>query len=114
MASGDVTAGPELPAMIQRIQQLGEIVYNGVEHIQRLQREQASASQQPGAAPQGPSLDEQKATQELQRRIIEHQVKVKQVMELHQLKLRIEAERATQQRLLADAATAAKIKRDSP
>lgn len=114
LASGDASAGPELPAMIQRIQQLGEIVYNGVEHIQRLQREQASAPAQPGAAPQGPSLEEQKATQELQRRIIEHQVKVKQVMELHQLKLRIEAERATQQRLLADAATAAKITRDSP
>lgn len=111
-ASGDVSAGPELPAMIQRLQQLGEIVYNGVEHMQRLQREAAKKGEETGNPAQ--SLEQQKATQELQRRIIEHQVKVRNAIEMHQLKMRLEAEQAQQRRLLADAEQASKIRRNTP
>lgn len=113
-AAGDVSAGDELPSFIQRLQQLGEIVYNGVEHMQRLQREQAQAAQEAGGQPGAMSLEQQKATQELQRRIIEHQVKVKQADEMHRLKLRIAESEARQRILLADAEKAAKIRRDTP
>jgi hypothetical protein len=106
LAAGDVVAGEELPALNQRLQQVGEIVYNGVEHMKRLQRENQGATGAPG-----PSLEEQKASQELMRRIVEHQAKLKMLRETHQLKLTIEREKAQQKRLLDDATTAAKISR---
>lgn len=112
LAAGNVTAGDELPTMIQRLQQLGEIVYNGTEHMQRLQRE-AIAQGAANGGQGGPSLEEQKASQELQRRVIEHQVKVKQALELHELKMRIASDEAAQRKLLADAEVAGKIKRQT-
>jgi len=112
LASGDVSVGPELPSIIQRLQQLGEIVYNGVEHMKKLQREKDDAAgAAPGSAQEQISLEAQKANQELQRRIIENQVKMKMAVEMHQLKLRIKAEEAAQKKQLDDAATAAKIQR---
>lgn len=111
MASGDASAGPLVPELLQRLQQLGEIVYNGVEHLKAQQRE-AMKNGEPGA--EGTSLEAQKVTQELMRRVIEHQAKIKMAKENHELTMMIMEDKARRKAAIDDALAAAKIRRQSP
>jgi len=117
--SGDELLQEEFTAYRKRMQQIEEIIYNGVKHIQKLQKEEATAQeQQAGAAGQQVPPDvaknqaeQAKWSQELERGVIEHQVKLKQIQDEHAMKLAMGAEKAAQDRALADARAAADIKR---
>lgn len=107
-AAGNVLAGDELSAFNKRLQQLGEIVYNGLEQLQAEQRKNGTQ----GGQQTNP--EQEKFNQELQRRIITHQTQLKFLAEKHQLNMKLKYEDAQQKKLLADAQTAAKIARSNP
>lgn len=108
---GDQLIQEEFGMWNQRLQQLSEIIYNGVKHIQKLQKQDQEQQQQsPEAAPtQGEDV---KFAQELERSVLEHRVKLQQSMDEHQMKLNMAASKAAQDRALADAKAAADIKRN--
>lgn len=110
LAAGDVTAGDELAAFNKRLQQLGEIVYNGLEKLQSDQRKAQAENPQDEKA----SLEREKFNQELERRVIEHQAKLKMLAETHSLKQKLKYDDAVQKKMLADAQVAAKIARTNP
>jgi len=95
----------------QRLQQLSEIIYNGIKHIQKIQKQaQEQEPQQQGVPTQGG--EDVKFAQELERGVIEHKVKLQQIAEEHQMKLSMQASKAAQDRALADAKAASDIKRN--
>jgi hypothetical protein len=93
----------------QLLQQAGEIIYNGLKHLQKLQRQQAEEVAASGQPASTEDVEQQKMAQELERRLLEHQVKLKMMKEEHDLKLQMRMLDAQQKRLLNDAKEAARL-----
>lgn len=110
-------AGPiaevEAAAFRQELQQIGEVIYNGVKHIQKMQRQAADEqNQQTGAEQPTPEqLDQAEHSRNLERSILEHKVKLQSIEETAALKLRVTAAQASQRMALEDAKAAADIRR---
>lgn len=107
---GDPLLQEEFGMWNQRLQQHSEIINNGVKHIQKLQKQAQDQQQSPESNPtQGEDV---KFAQELERKVIENRLSIQHSMEKHQMELAMRASKAAQDRALADAKTAADIKRN--
>lgn len=116
--SGNELLQEEFAMYRKQLQNTEEIIYNGTKHIQKLQREAAQQQEQGQAEGAGMAPEMAKAqgeqikwSQELERSVIEHGVRLKQVQEEHALKLSMAAQKAAQDRAIADAKAAAEIQR---
>lgn len=93
----------------QALQQVGEIVVNGTRHMQKEERRQMEAMAQQGG---DPGMADQ-ATEEMQRRVIEWQVKLDQSIAEAEAKREQKALDAQQNRVLKDLDMRAKVLRDT-
>lgn len=102
--------GNDRPQFNQALQQAGEILVNGVRHLQKLQEQQA---EQAMAAGEGQAVPDQAAqlNNELERRVIEHQQKLEFAAQEHRLKMEQKIQEAALDRQLKAADTAAEIGR---
>lgn len=114
----------QLDSYRQQIQQAGEIIDNGLRHINKLREEQGDMSQ--GLDPEGNALPEQdpeavqKATAAQQdndlkmaKMVAEAQAKIEMMRVTNEAKMDIERQKAMANIALKDAETAAKIKREN-
>jgi hypothetical protein len=93
----------------QVLQQAGEIIYNGIKHLQKLQRQNADEQASAGQPQQAEDIEKMKLAQELERRLLEHQVRLKMMKEEHDLKLQMRMLDAQQERLMRDARAASTL-----
>ena len=79
----------------------------------RIQQQEQGQAEGAGVAPEIAKAqgEQMKWSQELERSVIEHGVRLKQVQEEHALKLSMAAQKAAQDRAIADAKAAAEIQR---
>jgi hypothetical protein len=100
------TVQPELNQYHQRVQQIGEIVMNGMKMINKQNRENAEAgaqAEQEGQAQMTEDqLEQQKLQQELQMNDIKHKQKLQQEFQNHTLRLQMIKE-AGQQKMVMQA-----------
>ena len=97
--------GPEAPQYRQALQQAGEILVNGIRHLQKLEQ-MAQMAQPEGAMPQ-----QQGITDDLERKVIEHQVKLQQAQAEFMQKQEQRVQEAALKRSLQAMQTAADIAR---
>ena len=103
--NGDPTVEQEAAGLRQVLQQVGEVVSNGLKAAQKLAEEQAAQEEQSG--PQGPGDDAARIAEvEMNRE------KLRQSQEAHQLRMQQMVEEAETRRAIADADAAAKITRE--
>lgn len=113
----DGYTGADAPQFRQALQQAGEILVNGVRHLQKLQRQQmeqaeAQAMDQGAPAPDQAAFEQQsQLNNELERRVIEHQVKIQQEQEMFALRMQQKTQEAALDRQLKASQTAADIAR---
>jgi hypothetical protein len=95
----------------QQLQQTGEIIYNGVKHIQKLQNQQQTA--QPGAdgQPTPEQVDQMEWSRNMERSVLEHKIKLQSLEETAAQKLRAAAAMNAQKIALEDLKAAAAIRR---
>jgi hypothetical protein len=105
IASGDPSIQEEAAAMRQMMQQIGEVISNGLAKAQAAQAEATAEGEQ---APEDGGIDP-KMIQELER----HRMKMQQAQELFELKKAQTVEMAVTKRSIADADAAARISRQS-
>jgi hypothetical protein len=109
--------GADAPQFRQAIQQSGEILVNGIRHLQKLQRQQmeqaeAQAMEQGMPAPdQGAMQQQAQINNDLERRVIEHQAKLQQESEMFRLRMDQKVQEAALDRQLKASQTAADITR---
>ena len=110
-------SGSDAPQYRQALQQAGEILVNGIRHLQKLQRQQeAEAMRQAEQAGQQFQPDQEAAqqaqvTNELERKVIEHQLKLQLQTQEAENRMQIKSAEAALQRQLRAADTAADIAR---
>lgn len=102
MASDQVLA-EEAAAYRQMLQQVGEEIYNGVKHLQKVQR----AAQDQGQPVDAGEVEHSKA---LERQILESNVKLKAIWDKAQLDMQVRAAKAAQERAIRDANAAADLR----
>jgi hypothetical protein len=113
----DDYTGQDAPQYRQALQQAGEILVNGIRHLQKLQRQQEEAAMreaEQGGQPmaQDPALaQQQQMTNDLERRVIEFQMKLEQDAALFQQRMEQKVQDAALSRQLKAADTAADIAR---
>jgi hypothetical protein len=105
---------PDAGMYRQALQQAGEIVVNGIRHMQKLERQQMEEQQrmaEEGGGEFGGQMDQ--ATEEMRRKTIEWQVKLDQEIATSEARREQRAMDAMQDRELKDLDTRAKILRDT-
>lgn len=112
----DGYTGADAPQFRQQLQQAGEILVNGIRHLQKLQRQQAEQMQAQAEQGQptqgGEALAQQmQISNELERRTIEFQMKLEQDATLFQQRMQQKTQEAALNRQLKAAETAADIAR---
>jgi hypothetical protein len=108
--SMDTTIPEEGASLRKALQQFGEIVNNGVKHVQRLRRQAEEQGAQPeAAAPPQPQQDD--FTVKLQQKLQEHQVKLQMMQEAHQTRLNLRVAEVRQKLALRDAEVARQMTR---
>lgn len=100
---------PDAAAFRQSLQQVGEIVVNGIRHMQKQERQQMEAAEMEGGEAGG--MDP--ATEEMRRKTIEWQVRLDQDIAEAEAKREQKALDAQQNRMLKDLDTKAKIVRET-
>lgn len=103
LATLEQYTGIDAPGFRQALQNVGEILVNGIRHIQKLERQQMEAQQremEEGGLPGDPQQDSM--TNEIERRVIENQVKIQMMRETHEAKRQEMASDAAQRRALKD------------
>jgi hypothetical protein len=85
----------------------GEVINNGLKHIEARQKQQAAQAEQEGQ--QEPQ--QQGISPEASSKFQEHQLKLKMLEETHQMKLALKMQEAELDRTLADAKAAASLRR---
>ncbi len=97
----------------QQLQQIGEVLHNGIKHIQKLQRQQQDQGQGQGGdgQPTAEQMAQQEWSRNLERSVLEHKIKLQAIEATAAVKLQAEQARAAQRIAIADLEAAAKIRR---
>ena len=103
--SGDPAAVAEAASLREVMQQVGEVITNGIKELEAQQQEQAASGEQGGE----PGID-QKQIAEFEK----HKLKMQQAQELFELKKAQLIDMAVTKRAIADADGAARIARTAP
>lgn len=91
-----------------QLKSFGEILNNGVKHIQKLERERQAAEAQ--AAPEGQQQQQSQLSPEQVMMLQKHRMELKMMEEKMQLQLALELQKQQQKLALEDARAAAKIR----
>jgi hypothetical protein len=107
----------QVAAYRQQLQQYGEMIWNGQKKLQALARERAKAEEQAqaqGGQPGEATVGGSPLPPELERKLIEHNLRLKMKTEEHEMKLRQREQEFLQKRVLADIEAARKISGPQP
>lgn len=105
IVGADPVAAEDVAFYRQVLQQAGEIIMNGVRMLEKAQREGGGEEGAEGQA----SAEDQEFTAGLQRQLAEHQQKLANLQQEHDLKMQLQINEAETKRAIASADAASKL-----